>query len=124
MARSVRSDPAASPPKPAPLRAAAPPAGLAARFAAFVAERHPFALASVVAAFGTVCRREPERDRPAIEALRSPLAEALRRHLEPVATEGLPDATPDVTVAERLEQARRELLDDCDGFLSRPLLQT
>ena len=61
--------------------ARASPFPLAARFAAFVAERHPFALAPAVAAFEAVCRREPGRDRPAIEALRPALAEALRRQL-------------------------------------------
>ncbi len=99
--------------------ARASPFPLATRFAAFVAERHPFALAPALAAFETACRREPGRDRPAIEALREPLAEALRRRLAAAPAEGLPETTPGVAVPRRLEQALGELLEDCDGFLAR-----
>jgi 2-oxoisovalerate dehydrogenase E1 component len=93
--------------------------GLAARFAAFVAEQSPFALGPARDAFRSVCRADPGRDRAAIEALRSPLAEALRRQLETAPLEGLPETTPGVAVEERLEQARRALLEGCDGFLAR-----
>ena len=110
MARSIQSDHSSAVRKPA---------GLAARFAAFVAERHPFALAPAVAAFETACPGEPGRGRAAIDALRSPLAETLRRRAAAAAPEGLPEATPGVGVAKRLEQALAALLEDCDGFLAR-----
>ncbi len=110
MARSIQSDHSSAVRKPA---------GLAARFAAFVAERHPFALAPAVAAFETACPGGPGRGRAAIDALRSPLAEALRRRAAAAAPEGLPEATPGVGVAKRLGQALAALLEDCDGFLAR-----
>ncbi len=93
--------------------------GILQRFAAFVAERHPFALTSAVAAFEAVCRKEPGRDPAAIEALRTTLPESLKRHLAPAPSGGLPEATPGVSVERRLEEARQELIDDCDGFLRR-----
>ncbi len=93
--------------------------GILQRFAAFIAERHPFALTSAVAAFEAVCRKEPGRDPAAIEALRAPLAETLRRQLAPAPAERLPEATPGVSVEKRLEQALGEILGDCDGFLAR-----
>ncbi len=94
--------------------------GLSRRFASFVAERHPFALAPAVAAFAAVAGKDVVRGRAAIDALRAGLAQALRRELAKTdAPAGLPDATPGVSVERRLEQARRELLDSCDGFLAR-----
>src|SRR6266536_4403746 len=93
--------------------------GILQRFAAFVAERHPFALTSAVSAFEAFCRKEPGRDPAAIDALRPGLAESLKRHLAQVPPEGLPEATPGIPVERRLEQARQELLDTCDGFLRR-----
>src|SRR5258706_7194234 len=93
-------------------------AGIAGRFAAFVAERHPFALAPAVAAFETVCPGDPGRDAGAIEALRPRHAQALLPGSASPPS-GLPEMTPGVSVASRLEQARRELLESCDGFLAR-----
>jgi len=89
------------------------------RFASFVAERHPFAIRPAVTAFQLVCRKEPGRDAPAIDALRAPFAQALGRELAGAPPEGLPDATPGVSVEERLHQARQDLAEDCDGFLRR-----
>src|SRR6266496_992109 len=93
--------------------------GILQRFAAFVAERHPFALTSAVSAFEAVCRKEPGRDPAVIEALRPGLAESLKRHFAQAPPEGLPEATPGIPVERRLEQARQELLETCDGFLRR-----
>jgi 2-oxoisovalerate dehydrogenase E1 component len=98
----------------------APPstrASLVARFAAFVAERHPFALKAALRAFDEVLAEDPE-------AMREPL----RRALEPALTEALapettidhvPDTTPGVSVSERLHDAVAAVVDDCDGFLRR-----
>ena len=93
--------------------------GILQRFAAFIAERHPFALTSAVSAFEAVCPKEPGRDPAAIEVLRPGLAESLRRHLAQAPPEELPEATPGIPVERRLDQARQELLEACDGFLRR-----
>jgi 2-oxoisovalerate dehydrogenase E1 component len=92
---------------------------LAARFAAFVAERFPFALERAIRAFESVCRADPGRDPASLETLRRPLSEALARGLDGAAPEGIPDTTPRVSAAERLRKARADLLDACDGFLAR-----
>ena len=93
---------------------------LLGRFAAFVAERHPFVLRPALAALEQVTGD----DLGDIDALREPL----RRALEPALGEALapttevgdvPDATPGVPVSERLHLAVREVLDSCDGFLRR-----
>ena len=100
-------------------------ANLIGRFAAFVAERHPLALKPALAALESLTAGEfDERDAVAIEQLREPL----RRALEPSLAEAMapnttvtsvPETTPGVTVSERLSQAIREVIDDCDGFVSR-----
>ena len=96
---------------------------LAQRFAAFIAERQPFALRPAITAFETVCLRDPGRDPAAIDALRAPFAEALRRLLAGAPPEGLPETTPGVSVEERLHQARQELRESCDGFLRREAIE-
>lgn len=92
---------------------------LAGRFAAFIAERHPFALQPALAAFDTVSPRDPGRDEGRIDALRQPLAAELTRLLAGAPPEGLPETTPGVSVEERLHLAKRDLLGDADGFLRR-----
>ncbi len=92
---------------------------LAARFAAFAAERFPFALESALEAFRSACPGDPGRDAEALDTLRRPLAEALRRAFETPAPEGIPETTPRVPAAERMRQARAELFEACDGFLRR-----
>lgn len=117
MARSIepgavsahRTEPTVSPPSD----------GLATRFAAFVAERFPFALAAAREAFRSVCPADPGRDSRAVEGLRQPLSEALARALDGKPHEGIAETTPGVAAAERLRQARAELLEACDGFLAR-----
>jgi 2-oxoisovalerate dehydrogenase E1 component len=96
--------------------------GLSQRFASFVAERHPFALRPALTAFEAACRRDPGRDSAAIDALREPFAQALRRELAGAPPEGLPETTPGVSIEERLHQARHELLAAGDGFLRREAL--
>ncbi|MBZ5557292.1 MAG: hypothetical protein LAO77_08475 [Acidobacteriia bacterium] len=94
--------------------------GIAARLGAFVAERHPFALADALAAFEAVAPARSPRDEAAIEALRPALRNELTRRLaaHPV-PQGLPDATPRTSAATRIEQAHAELIEACDGFLRR-----
>jgi 2-oxoisovalerate dehydrogenase E1 component len=94
-------------------------AALLARFAAFVAERHPFALRPALAAWESVAGSSDD-----IDALRDPL----RRALEPALAEALapqtavtnvPETAPGVTVNGRLNDAVKDVIESCDGFLRR-----
>jgi 2-oxoisovalerate dehydrogenase E1 component len=98
--------------------------GIASRFGAFVAERHPLALADALEAFEAVTRGAPPRDEVAIEALRPAFRHALSQRLlaRPIPS-GLPDTTPRTTAEARTAQAHDELLDACDGFLRREAIQ-
>jgi len=96
-----------------------PLAGLAGRFATFVAERHPFALEPALSAFARVCLSDPGRDAEAIDALRAPLERALRQDLQVFPPDGIPETTPGVTAQERLQIAREEVIAACAGFLRR-----
>lgn len=91
---------------------------LPGRFAAFVAERHPFALKPALMALEQISTHKD------IDAMREPL----RRQLESLLAESLaptttvtvvPDTTPGVTVSERLHHAVAEVIEACDGFLRR-----
>lgn len=98
--------------------------GLASRFGAFVAERHPFALHEAFEALDEATSGNEPGDESALEALRPVFRRALSRRLESVSTpSGLTETTPRVTADHRLQQARQELLDDCDGFLRRAAIQ-
>ncbi len=96
--------------------------GLASRFAAFVAERHPFSLAAAIdafesAGFGAI----KPHDSAKLDAARPAFRRALARQLytDITAPDGIGETTPGVTAARRLEQARAELVEACDGFLRR-----
>src|SRR3954470_22972360 len=106
-------------------------AGLLARFAAFVAERHPLALRPAVTALDMATGGQPidERDAFAIDALRDPLrrilVQTLTDFLSPDVSAAqklqgsVPETTPGVSVSERLHLAVNEVVDACDGFLRR-----
>jgi 2-oxoisovalerate dehydrogenase E1 component len=98
--------------------------GLASRFGAFVAERHPFALADAIAAFEQATRGRDPHDEASIEALRPALAGELSKRLQasPI-PDGLPDTTPRTTAVSRVAQAHAELIDACDGFLRRAAIR-
>src|SRR5258706_15964323 len=98
--------------KPAEL---AKPTGLASRFGAFVAERHPFALADALEAFEMATGGREPRDEGAIESARTALRRELSKRLQtrPV-PEGLPEPTPRVSAAARLRQAHDALVEECD----------
>src|SRR6476659_449287 len=110
---------------------AARKAGLLARFAAFVAERHPLALRPAVTALdmATGGQSIDESDAFAIDALRDPLrrilVQTLTDFLSPDVSAAqklqgsVPETTPGVTVSERLHLAVDEVVDSCDGFLRR-----
>jgi 2-oxoisovalerate dehydrogenase E1 component len=94
--------------------------GLASRFGAFVAERHPFALADALDAFDAATGGSALQDEAAIEAARPALQRELKKRLQAHAVpDGLPDTTPRTPALVRLGQAQAELIDACDGFLRR-----
>src|SRR5262249_22704809 len=99
-------------------------AGIASRFGAFVAERYPFALADALEVFEAVtCGRAP-RDEAEIHALRRAFRRELPRRLEGrVLPPGVGETTPRTSAEARMQQARAELLDACDGFLRRAALE-
>ncbi len=105
---------------PAGMRAGA---SLRARLAAFGAERHPFALRRILAAFDSVCRADPGRIESSIEALRVPFGDALGAALADAPPEETPETTPGVSAAERLRAARAEVVEACDGFLRREAIE-
>ena len=75
--------------------------GVRERFAAFLAERHPFALKPALIAF--------DRGGNFEEALRDALTTGL----------AIPETTPGVSVSERLQQAINEVVEACHGFVRR-----
>jgi 2-oxoisovalerate dehydrogenase E1 component len=94
--------------------------GLASRFGAFVAERHPFALELALTAYDRAARGREPNDESSLEALRLDLLRELDRLMtRQSAPAGLSETTPRVAAPQRLEQARRALVEDCDGFLRR-----
>jgi 2-oxoisovalerate dehydrogenase E1 component len=100
--------------------------GLASRFAAFVAERYPFALHYALEAFDqagvpAIKGRDAVKLDAARPALRRALAKSLYERMAP--PEGVAETTPGVSAAKRLEQARAELVDACDGFLRRAAIE-
>ena len=96
------------------------------RFLAFVAEQSPFAIELAAAAFDQVVKGAPATEKE-IDALRSPLAEALRSaglresslFLNTTAKVQDVETTPGVSVRDRLGRAVDALVDACDGFLRR-----
>src|SRR5579864_5200347 len=99
-------------------------AGIASRFGAFVAERHPLAVADALDAFTVVVGGGEPRTESEIEALRPALHRELSRRLQQRDVPGdLPETTPRTTAAHRIRQAYGELLDDCDGFLRRAAIE-
>jgi 2-oxoisovalerate dehydrogenase E1 component len=104
--------------------------GIGSRFGAFVAERHPFALADALEAFeAAVSGRRPDGaaesgSEQAIDALRPLFNRELTRRLQlRQLPPGLPETTPRTSAASRIDQAHAALLDDCDGFLRRAAIE-
>ncbi len=98
--------------------------GIAGRLGAFAAERYPLALVDAIEAFDAVVRGTVPRSEDAIDALRPAFRTELSRRLSVrQMPAGLPDTTPRVTVEMRVEQARDEVLDACDGFLRREAIE-
>lgn len=100
--------------------------GLASRFAAFVSERHRFALTLALEAFeSTGVGAIKGRDAVQLDAARAPFRRALAKAFSDqlVAPEGIAETTPGTSAIERLEQARAEVVDACDGFLRRAAIE-
>ena len=100
--------------------------GLASRFAAYVAERYPFALHHALDAFESAgIGAIKGRDAVKLDAARTPLRRALAKSLyeHVAAPEGIAETTPGVSATKRLEQARAELVEACDGFLRRAAIE-
>src|SRR5829696_2771217 len=100
--------------------------GLGSRFAAFVAERHPFALPYALEVFesaglASIKGRDAVKLDAARPQLRRALAKALYDHV--TAPEGIAETTPGTSALKRLEQARAEVVEACDGFLRRAAIE-
>jgi 2-oxoisovalerate dehydrogenase E1 component len=100
-------------------RLAAKETSLEARFAAWVAERFPFALAPARTAWRRALRGRRSEKPEELRELRAPLREALASALPPADVSELPETTPGVSAAKRLAQERDALLDEAEGFLLR-----
>jgi 2-oxoisovalerate dehydrogenase E1 component len=92
--------------------------GVGGRFLAFVAERFPFAVACVQPAFEHVAAGQRLDTADDLRRLRPALRSALSAIDWHVPAGGI-ETTPGVPVVSRLEHARNELCDACDGFLER-----
>jgi len=91
---------------------------LTQRLRSFVLERYPFALPIVERALES-CPAPEKTSNSAIDTFRAPFRQALTDHSASIDVGGVPDPTPGVATQERLNQAREELIDACDGFLAR-----
>jgi len=94
---------------------------IAARFAAFVLERYPFAAAAAAQALRAV-KGGDLADAASIARARTQLPQALRRAL-PAPPPELPETTPAVAAGDRWAAAVDELIAACDGFLRRAELE-
>jgi len=98
--------------------------GIAKRFGAFVAERHPLALAEALEALETVAGGQEPAEEAGFEALRAPFRSELSRRMRLRAVpDGLLPSTPCTSVETRLNQAYVQLIEDCDGFLRRAAIE-
>ena len=93
--------------------------GIAAKLTAFIVERHPFAVPAVQPILEQCGPAPLHRDASGIESFRGEFMARLDRVLLAINVPAAADPTPGVSVAQRLDQARRELRDSCDGFFAR-----
>ncbi len=101
---------------------------LRSRFTAFVAEAHPFALAAAQEAFHEALEDAlPHGNEAAgfdaeLELMRPCLSRRLLARLEEAKVPETLETTPGTPARQRLEQAARQLIADCDGFFRREAL--
>jgi 2-oxoisovalerate dehydrogenase E1 component len=97
-------------------------ADLAARFGAFVLERHPFGAAAAIAAFhksgGLEAHVAPE-----IEKVRAAISGELASRMRALAPGDIDETTPGVPGERRFAEAVTELTEACDGFLRRAAIR-
>jgi 2-oxoisovalerate dehydrogenase E1 component len=91
-------------------------ASVAARLAAFVLERFPFAIDAVERALSV------NEGRGLLDPAH--LREHIQRHLRKIDVTELPETTPGVSAEERWNAAVAELLDAVDGFMAREAIVT
>jgi len=99
------------------------------RFLAFVIEQNPFAVDAAADAFDRVVGKRALTSEKEIEALRAPLAEALKKGNDLGSrffdsgtkneTRGHFLSSPGVTTSDRVAQGVDALVEACDGFLRR-----
>jgi hypothetical protein len=91
------------------------------RLAAFVVEQFPFAsrpvIESLAGVFDVVCCSENLSE--AIDSVRATVREKLSASISADAPEDTVETVPWVTAGERLDRAKRELVEAVDGFLRR-----
>ncbi len=98
------------------------PDDLITRFAAFVAERYPYALELAGEAFEAALGNATETawgQLNEIERLRVKLRREVRRRASASGLPGELETAPGVDAGQRLDQAIDVLIEDCDGFLRR-----
>ncbi len=98
------------------------PDDLITRFAAFVAERYPYALELTGEAFEAALGNATEtawRQLDEIEGLRVKLRRELRRRSSAAGLPGELETSPGVDSRQRIDHAIDALIEDCDGFLRR-----
>jgi 2-oxoisovalerate dehydrogenase E1 component len=100
-------------------RLASTSVSLESRFAAFAAERFPFALDLAREAFRRVLRGKDTGSADALLALRAPLTAALRGALDKIDVHEVPETTPGTSARERLAAAGDALAHEATGFLER-----
>jgi len=99
--------------------------GLDSRLGAFVAERHPLALTLALESLAAVRKGSPGETDKQIESWRVPFRRGLAKRLYDLLTapDGIDETTPGVKALKRLEQARAEIVESCDGFLAREAIR-
>jgi 2-oxoisovalerate dehydrogenase E1 component len=99
--------------------------GLESRLAAFVAERHPLALTVALEAYEASRKAVRDEGAAALDGIRTPFRRELAKRLYNLLTapDGIDETTPGTTAVKRLEQARAEIVEACDGFLAREALR-
>lgn len=101
------------------------PYGLIGRFLTFVGERYPFALDIAKESFEMAISRPSVsnfRREGGLDAVRTALRKELRKRTQHLELPERFETTPRVPAAERMEAARKELIDACDGFIVREIL--
>lgn len=101
------------------------PYGLIGRFLTFVGEHYPFALDIARESFEMAISRPAVsnfRRQGGLGAVRAALRKELRKRAQRLELPDRFETTPRVPAAERLEVARKELIEACDGFVVREII--